>query len=271
MLTAMLEPAACARARPLLGTIVSIRISDCGSADIRAAMDAAFAEIALVHRLMSFQEERSDLGRANRDAPGALVAVHPLTRACVTTALDHARASDGAFDPVARGGTWRDVELCNEGLRYARPLAIDLSGIAKGFAVDRACAVLAEQGVASAIVNAGGDLRAFGPIEETVALRPSHATDPAMVLLREGAIASSDTILAREQSGSARHRDGRDGATVVDRFVSVAAPRCVDADALTKVVLALGEQAARVLARYRATGWISDAAGWRAVGLAAAA
>ncbi len=269
--TRVADAAGIARARPLLGTIVSIRVSDQGGADALATIGAAFAGIALVHRLMSYQEAGSELNLVNRVAALRPVPLHPLTRACLAAALDHARASGGAFDPVVTGGTWRDIALEDGGVRHARPLAIDLSGIAKGFAVDHASEILIEHGVTAGVVNAGGDLRAFGPIVEDIALRPSWAIAPAVVTLRDGAIASSDTAFSRARHGRGQHRDGRDGAAVAERFASVAAARCVDADALTKVVLALGDGAAPALARWGASGWRADAAGWRAVGLAAAA
>jgi FAD:protein FMN transferase len=143
-------PAARERARPLLGTIVRIRVADGPTVD--AAIDAAFTEIEAIHRLMSFQEAGSDLGSIGHAAPGATVEIDPRTRDCISRALTWSERSGGAFDPVAAvsaDATWRDVSLGEGGLRVARPLRIDLSGIAKGYAVDRACAALGDRGMAS--------------------------------------------------------------------------------------------------------------------------
>jgi FAD:protein FMN transferase len=43
-------------------------------------------------------------------------------------------------------------------IRFRRRVIVDLGGIAKGFAVDRAIEALKDHGVAAGIVNAGGDL-----------------------------------------------------------------------------------------------------------------
>ena len=57
-------------------------------------------------------------------------------------------------------------------VRYRRPgVKIDLGGIAKGFAVDRAVDVLQEHGLTRGLVNAGGDLAAFGPYLDLIYLR----------------------------------------------------------------------------------------------------
>jgi thiamine biosynthesis lipoprotein len=182
------------RARPLLGTFVEITATGRPAAALHAAIDAAFAAVARVHRLMSFQESTSDVSRVNRHAATTAVEVHPWTYAVLTTAADLFRRSDGLFDvtvapelqalgvlpraadetpittrPRADGA----IELlsghrvrCGEaGIR------IDLSGIAKGFAVDRAIDVLRDAGLPGGLVNAGGDLVSFGPDGHRVHLR----------------------------------------------------------------------------------------------------
>ena len=53
---------------------------------MHAAIDAAFAAVARVHRLMSFQESTSDVSRVNRHAATTAVEVHPWTYAVLTTA-----------------------------------------------------------------------------------------------------------------------------------------------------------------------------------------
>src|ERR1051326_7456733 len=142
------------RARPLLGTTVSIRVEGLGEAQAHRAIDEAFAEVALVHRLMSFQERDSDISRLNRDACDATQEVHPATFEVLYWARRIAEAPNGAFDitiapklvewgllpappcryhpaPQASG---RDVELGDDSarVRVRRPVGIDGGGIAKG-------------------------------------------------------------------------------------------------------------------------------------------
>src|SRR5579862_2341809 len=86
------------RARPLLGTYVSVAVSGVSGPAAAAAGDAAFAAIARVERLMSFHDPGSDLGRLNRAAGREAVAVDPWTIEVVRAACDLQLASDGCFD-----------------------------------------------------------------------------------------------------------------------------------------------------------------------------
>jgi thiamine biosynthesis lipoprotein len=265
------------RARPLLGTLVEIRASAADSEVLAAAIDSAYRAVSRVHALMSYHRPRSDVGRINRLAWRTPVRVHPWTYAVLREAQRVARASGGLFDvsvahdlvtrrvlPAprgvrvpARGANYRDIRLL-PGLRvrFARPLLLDLGGIAKGFAVDRAVDRLRVAGARSGVVNAGGDLRCFGPCSERVHVR--HPADPGLLVplaeLREGALATSAAYFTR------RRLAGREVSAQVHphrpRFVptdsvSVAAARCVTADAWTKVLLLGG---ARLLGRARRAG-----------------
>ena len=247
------------RARPLLGTLVEIRVEGLGSADAGCAIDRAFGEIAAVHRLMSFHEAGSDLGRLHRARIGARVSVDARTHAVLSIALQVAEASQGCFDPtvaaqqVACGrlprpasswqadaqASWRDIEFTwSRGVRLRRPLWIDLGGIAKGYAVDRAVEILVDAGAAQVCVNAGGDLRIAGERAEVVHLRDSTGvTMAAAVELRDAALATSASGNEIAVTPRAVPIDGRTRSIFAPRIVSVAAPRCVIADALTKVVL----------------------------------
>jgi thiamine biosynthesis lipoprotein len=222
------------RARPLLGTFVEI--TAWGGAD--DAIDRAFGVIAVLEKQLSFHDPSSELSRLNRSRHAT---VGRDLRRVLAMALRLARLSDGAFDPTA-------------GSRAASK-AYDLGGIAKGYCVDRAVAELRRCGVQSGLVNAGGDLRAFGA--RAFALHLRHPQDPRQLLpfgeLREAALATSATYLRDQErcSGSAPIEPGAS--------ISVMAARAAIADALTKVVAAMGEQAVPVLERYRARAWIVGA------------
>jgi FAD:protein FMN transferase len=237
------------RARPLLGTVVAIRVEGCSQLTAHRAIDAAFADVALIGRLMSFQDSGSELSRLNREAAYRVVSVHPHTFAVLRWSLAIAAASCGSFDVSAARGAlgaiadWRDIELrAPRGVRLRWPLLIDLSGIAKGYAVDLAIARLRAHGVRRAVVNAGGDLRVLGRDAERIALRSQgKSTQLAMLELANGALATS-----------AAHS----GVTV-----SVMARRCVVADALTKVVMVDHRAAARVLRSFGARALRHQSAG----------
>jgi thiamine biosynthesis lipoprotein len=171
------------RARPLLGTFVEIRLAAPDEAAAECALRAGFAAVARVQRLMNYHDAGSDVSRVNRLAARRPVAVHPWTAAVLHRAARLHRESGGLFDitiapTLARGGwlprcrprradpraTAADIEILpGRRVRFRKPLAVDLGGIAKGYAVDRAVSVLRRAGALSGTVNAGGDLRVFGP------------------------------------------------------------------------------------------------------------
>ena len=275
------------RARPLLGTFVEITVDgifetesaqtdSAESAEIESAIDAAFEAVATVHRLMSFHDDESDVSRLNREASAGPVAVHPWTLEVLAASLDLHRRSEGVFD-IAVAPALQDLGLLPRhdheiavrstgvgepfailsGGRVAfrdRRVRIDLGGIAKGYAVDRAVAALRDRGIAQGIVNAGGDLAVFGPRPETVHVRDPR--DPAGLIcsieVTNAALATSggrfDPMAARAPTASAVI-DPRTAAPVAGRLgATVGAPTCMLADALTKIVMAMGEAAAPLVA-----------------------
>jgi thiamine biosynthesis lipoprotein len=239
---------------------------------------------------MSFHDRGSELSRINREAFYKPVLVHPWTWRVLKSAREFARTSEGVFDITTAGqlvtwnylptpcligtprrsvgsgqradfstGSWRDIIFeKNRRVRFRRPVTIDLGGIAKGFAVDRAVDALEHHGVTTGIVNAGGDLRVFGPRWHLMHIRnPTKPTQAAgAVRLCERAMATSGIYFAHR-----KHRrrcvspllNGRTRRAVRELIsVTVGAADCMTADALTKIVFILRAGAARLLARYGA-------------------
>jgi thiamine biosynthesis lipoprotein len=221
------------RARPLLGTYVEVAASGANQVRLHAAIDRAFAAIETVHNLMSFQDPGSELNRLNREGggregAGITAGLHPWTALVLAAAAEFRERSQGAFD-AAIGERGR----------------VDLSGIAKGFAVDRAVEALRAAGVGQGIVNAGGDLAVFGDDARQVAVRDptDRSRFAATLTLRNEALASSGRAIDP--------RTGRLVAAIAG--ASVGAPSCMIADALTKVVGVMGEAALPVLQHYGAS------------------
>jgi FAD:protein FMN transferase len=216
------------RARPLLGTYVEVAASGPDQMRLHAAINLAFFAIETVHNLMSFQEPESELSRLNREGAAIMAGLHPWTAQVLAAAAEIHERSQGVFDTAI-------------GLRGR----VDLSGIAKGFAVDRAVDALRAAGVGQGIVNAGGDLAVFGDDARQVAVRDptDRSRFAASVTLHDEALASSGRAI-----------DPRTGRLVeAIAGASVRAPSCMIADALTKVVGVLGEAAIPVLRRYGAS------------------
>ncbi len=272
------------RARPLLGTLVDI-----AAVAEENAVRAAFAAVEEVQRLMSYHDPLSEVSRLNREAHRASVEVSAWTGEVLALAQRLASESDGAFDitvapqlaamgylprtPANRRGerlaSWRDLALLpGNRVFFKRPLHLDLGGIAKGFAVDRAVDALLAAGAESGCVNAGGDLRVFGDAPQTIHLRhPAHPGAMARSLaLRGAAVATSSDYFSRKRwrgdtvcaliDGRTRH------PADVRRSASVIAPTAALADALTKIVLfAPPPVSNELLARHKAACVLLDEAG----------
>ena len=267
----------------MLGTLVSIRVHDLAERAAHRAIEAAFKEIATVHRLMSFHDPDSDLSRLNRAGVGNPVAVHHHTYEVLRQAIQIAAGSEGCFDvsvgaelvewgllPCPAGGerscrgSWRDIELLSGGgVVLHRPLCIDFGGIAKGFAVDRGTECLRGHDARRTVVNAGGEIRVQGKEGQLIGLREAYFEDRMpLVELVEGSMASSSGHLQRRLYGGRLCGPHVDGAyrtpAPTERFVCVTAERCVVADALTKVVMARGRESAPVLRRFNASAYFHD-------------
>jgi len=277
-----------------------VQITAAGAAPsaTHAAVAAAFDAVAQVHGLMSFHAPDSDIGRLNREASVRAVGVHAWTFAVLEAALDFHRRSTGAFDiavapilqnlcllpqhaglfPRPQAGrslgadrfpTAAEVELLPEHrVRFHHPdVRIDLGGIAKGFAVDRAIDVLRHHEMPGGVVNAGGDLAAFGSGSEPVCLRDPR--DPRRLICRieidNEALASSAHFFDPLTSGRAAGTAIIDPCTrqPVETFIgaTVRAPSCMVADALTKAVMIAGPSAAALLQHYGAGAVVVSAEG----------
>jgi FAD:protein FMN transferase len=159
------------------------------------------------------------------------------------------------------GVTWngsraRDIRVDRQALTVTLPagLRLDLGGIAKGWAVDRATVLLEPLG--PGLVNAGGDLRAWGDQPGAGAergwlaavddpIRPG--SDVAWLWVRDSALATSSTA-ARRWAGGHHLIDPRTSRPVETDLVSVSvtAPTVVRAEVAAKVVLILGYTAGLV-------------------------
>jgi FAD:protein FMN transferase len=267
-----------ARAEVWLGTLVEIALPSEEATDARFV--AGFAAIAHVHRRMSAHDPASDLGRIARGAHRRAIVVDRETYAVLELALELWRSTQGLFDvtvaPCLAEEGLLPAHAAGMGARCARmsalrlesgfrvraecPIAVDLGGIAKGHAVDCAVAALREAGARAGVVNAGGDLRAFGAGDWTP-VRVRHPARPAVAIplldLREAAVATSGDYF---RGGAMALVDPRTRALrPYGTGVTVVAPTCVLADALTKIVALDAARAPSILRRFGAEAFRLDA------------
>jgi thiamine biosynthesis lipoprotein len=248
------------RCQPLLGTYVEVCVESNGwhESELSQAIDEAFMAIRTVQACMSVFEPQSDLARINAgafmnhagevhpwlwDVLNLSQQIHALSPIFDIT-VGHMLVPSGIRPLIKRSfcfGTMADLILCSDCMvKTLRPLYLDLGGIAKGYAVDRAVEVLQQRGVESGCVNAGGDLRVWGERTHEVHVRedqPPYLPRKAGVL-QEGAIATSANYFVKaKSSGSGGHLVDPMNQTVSDtkKSFTVIASQCALADALTKV------------------------------------
>lgn len=179
------------REAALMGTQFRITVSGATSAEVDAAAHAAFTEVARIEALMSEWRSDSEISAINQSAGASPVKVGPETFLVVQRAVELAELSGGAFDPtwaalkglwdfqaqpprlpateeiearLARTG-WHKVKLDPKArtILLTEPgMALGLGGIAKGYAIDRAAAILKQRGLTRFIVDGGGDLYVSG-------------------------------------------------------------------------------------------------------------
>ena len=175
--------------RPLMGTLWTIEVfDDARPAAARAAIDQAYAELNRIDRLMSEWKPESPISQVNAAAGRHPVEVPAELRELIERSIRYSRITDGAFDITWRGmgSIWKfddkfqpptkqAVETARRNVDYRAiqiqgnriflpksTMSIGLGGIAKGYAVDRAAAVLAQAGFPNTMVDGGGDVRVSG-------------------------------------------------------------------------------------------------------------
>ncbi len=241
----------------------------------RRAAQAAVDEVYRIEAKYSRYRFDSILSRINAAAGGAPVEIDGETHGLLAYADACHRESGGLFD-VTSGVLrrawrfdsgrvpgdeelarllpligWRDVEWDAEHVRLPRAgMEIDFGGIGKEYAVDRALAVLRDQGIASGLVNLAGDLAILGPHPDGSPWRMGirhPRRDEAMVAtlpVTSGAIATSGDYERFMEVEGVRHchlldpRTGRPARGF--QSVTVHAPSCLVAGTATTVAMLKG-------------------------------
>jgi FAD:protein FMN transferase len=245
------------RSFPAMGTRVELLLDAEPSAESELALARAEREFERLEALLSRFRPDSELSALNRS--GALDAGDDLA-AVTRLAIDARERTNGRFDPtvhdalvaagydrtfdeVAREGEARPPRACGGRIRVdggrieLEPgFRLDLGGIAKGYAVDRACTLLGEAG--PCLVNAGGDLAGRGRLWPVGV----ETGDGELTLgLEDGALATSgrDRRVWRRGGREAHHLiDPETGAPAAGDLVRVTvfADTAVEAEVQAKAI-----------------------------------
>jgi thiamine biosynthesis lipoprotein len=263
-----------------MGTLAEVSIWAEDDSTSRAAADSAFAVFAAVDSLLSTWNGNSPLSRLNAAPVGTWVSLGREACGVLAQAAEVSARTGGAFDPAVlplvklwgfRGGEPQlpsaealaaalvlvDVQALEVQTDRARRLrdglALDLGGIAKGYALDRARAKLQGCGVSGAVLDLGGNLLAFG----TGAGRTIGVVDPAapdFLLLSiplDGAVATSgqyERFVSISGQAYGHILDPRTGWPVRPGLsVTVLSAEAVWGDALATAAVVLGPEAGLAL------------------------
>lgn len=250
----------------------------------RAVRDEVETSLEGVVRQMSTWEADSDLSRYNRAAPGTWQALPEPFFSVLQHALELARDTGGAYDPTvgpavnlwgfgpeaprgrvpdddalaaarARIG-WQRVALDPEQRRALQPGGsyVDLSSIAKGYAVDAVARALQRLGCGHALVEVGGELFGLGtrpdgePWQVAVKLPGVADGEGPVLALRGRAVATSGDDFRRfavDDVPYSHTLDPRSGRPVQHGLASVTVvhAQCMQADALATALTVLGPDA----------------------------
>ena len=250
------DPVDCtSRLRIGMGTTIAISAEAGTARRALSGIETAFEVMAKVEGLMHPTRAGSDLLAIRQGKLGRPLAIHGWTWDVLSLSLRLNQASMGAFDPClpSAAGRLADLELAAPHFVVPHvPLHIDLGGIAKGYAVDRALVALRDAGCRGALVNAGGDLAVFGDRDYAIVIRNRGAGDRA-IELRNAALATSDVCGATRPAEHSGYYDGVTRRKIRTGTVSVSAASAAIADALTKCLLAgRGETHAALLESFGA-------------------
>jgi thiamine biosynthesis lipoprotein len=277
-----------------MGTTWSARVAARAVPDLQPVLQA---ELDAIVAQMSHWEPDSLLSRYNRAPAGTWFDLPAPFFDVIDYALWAHMASGGAYDPAAGAlvdlwgfGAARRYDhtgfyapdaaaiertlderaaarlsFDRDGRRLLQPggLRLDLSSIAKGYAVDRLAQCLERRGLRHYLVEVGGELRGAGvkpdghPWWVEIEGVPDSATPQAVVALHGVSIATSGDYRqyfehdARRVSHTLDPRTGRPVANDV-ASVTVLAPTCMEADALSTVLAVLGPDDGAAFAEARA-------------------
>jgi thiamine biosynthesis lipoprotein len=272
--------------RLVMGTFARVVVVAPDMRTAKRCIKAAFAQIYKVDQLMSDYKDDSEISQVNRDAFERAVKVSKSTYEVLQKAMEFSKLSAGAFDvtvgPLAQ--LWRSADKANSvptdtELQYARSkvgyeklilnpnemtvrfavngMKLDLGGIAKGYAIDKAVEAMKKSGALGAMVDIGGDIRCFGKPSKgknywLIGVQDPNRTEdligtPLLVLkLTDAAIATSGgyrrfALIEGKKYSHIINRKTAVGAQSLSS-VTIIANNAIDADALATAVTVMGPE-----------------------------
>ena len=273
-----------------MGTVISQKIYGVNS---KKAADEVFENIKYLEGLMTVNASGGDINRLNENAGKANIELAPETIAVIKSALKISKLSEGAFDitvaPVVKAwGIGTDEERIPSDEELGRLVSligykniyvedkimhraslkkqgqmIDLGGIAKGYAADKAIKIYKNNGIGSAFINLGGNVFTLGTKPDgtlwSIGIQNPRAGNGKIVgfvkVSNKAVVTSGDYQRYFEKNGKKYHHimDPRTGRPAESGLMSVTiiAASATEADALSTAAFVLGlDKGMSVIKRY---------------------
>jgi len=261
-----------------MGTLVEITIQESDNDLAQHAINKSFNEMSRLEKIMSTHLPNSELSQLNKLARSETkITVSSDLLKVIQRGVHWGKLSNGAIDITigpavklwefnAETPTLPDADKLQETTSFIdyKNIAIDgssvslkktgmslhLGAIGKGYAVDQAIGILKKMGVKSGLVNAGGDLMAFGLKKETEAwhIGIQHPRKPEKIIasldVRDKAVATSGDYQRYFIKDKVRFHhilNPKDGWPENQTMsATVIADTVMDADALSTALFILG-------------------------------
>lgn len=262
--------------REMMGATAIVRIWDDDAQNAERSVEAVFAEMDRIEKLMNANLEDSGVAAINREAANGPVKADREIFDLIIRAQDISRLTRGAFDitfgsvaqhsesaaelPVATqirkreygnaGYQFVKTDIRQRSVQFLKPgIRISLGGIARGYVVERGAEILIERGVQHAIVTVGGDTKLLGDhLGESwkIGIRDPQANDEevASLMIDDQAVSTSgDHTSYFDEDGEPTHNiiepaTGLPATSV--RNATVIGPDAVITDALSTSVFVMG-------------------------------
>ncbi len=262
----------------IMGTVIRTELWSDNPSTAAEAIKLVNDEMHRIDRLMSTYKPDSEISRANRQAAEKPIKISVELLDLFAKGIEMSRLTHGAFDFTYasvgqmydfRAGVRPDEKQINAMLPaidyrfvvldpekqtvfFARQgVRIDLGGIAKGYAVERAVGILRAQGIEHGLVSAGGDSRILGDRRGApwiVGVRDPRNPDRVVArlpLVDEAVSTSGDYERFFEEDGVRYHHiispaTGHSASEV--RSVTIIGPNATMTDGLSTSVFVMGVQ-----------------------------
>lgn len=171
----------------IMGTRVSVELWHDDAVVRQACSKRVFAEMHRIDDLMSPYQANSEISFINNNAATASIDISEEMSTLINRSLEFSKLSQGAFDitfaSIAYRYDYRNkqqptdqfirlnlpainyrlIQLKDRRIKFDNSrVRIDLGGIAKGYAVDRAMDIVSSCDINEAMISAGGDSRILG-------------------------------------------------------------------------------------------------------------